>query len=374
MQDLAVYIHWPYCARICPYCDFNVRRNRDVDADRWTRALVRTLKAWRMRTGPRALGSIYFGGGTPSLAPADMIAQVIETCRAMWTASGDLEITLEANPTDAERARFAAFRRAGVNRLSLGVQSFEDAALAFLGRNHNGASARSALDAALATFGNVSFDLIYGLPEETPAAWRRALRDALSCGAPHLSAYQLTVEPGTAFERAVARGRWRPPESDIGADFFEATQEETARAGLVAYEISNHARDGYASRHNLAYWRGRDYVGVGPGAHGRLTEAGARVATETLHEPAAYLDAVETDGFGLRTDEALAPADALIERVTMGLRTIEGAALSQREFDGLSARIDPLAADGLLERGDDALVATAAGRRVLNAVTAELLA
>ncbi|MEO1015791.1 MAG: radical SAM family heme chaperone HemW [Pseudomonadota bacterium] len=374
MEDLAVYIHWPYCERICPYCDFNVYRNRDVDADRWTSALIGTIAAWRQRTGPRRLASIYFGGGTPSLAPTETIARVIDACRTEWEPTEDVEITLEANPTDAERARFDAFRNAGVNRLSLGVQSFDDDALRLLGRNHGRIEARNALDAALEAFEHVTFDLIYALPGQTSADWRAALREALSIGAPHLSAYQLTIEQGTAFQKAVARGDWRPPDGDASADLFDITQDETARAGLVAYEVSNHAREGRQSRHNLAYWRGRDYLGVGPGAHGRLTENGARVATETLRRPEVYLAATEKDGLGLCVDEALSPEDALAERVTMGLRTTEGVRLTSSDDQRLANRIAPLQGEGLLVRRDDALIATPTGRRVLNAVAAALLA
>ena len=371
---LGVYAHWPFCARICPYCDFNVYRNRAPDAPRWRDALVRDLES-AAEPAPRVrLKSLYFGGGTPSLAPLGVIEAVIEACGRIWGFEEGAEITIEANPTDAERARFRAFKEAGVNRLSLGVQSFDDAALAFLGREHDGAGSRRALETALGVFGNVSFDLIYALPEETPAALRTRLRQALSFGAPHLSLYQLTIEEGTAFARRRARGELAPPSDDIAADLFEVAQEETARAGLPAYEVSNHAAEGARSRHNLLYWTGGDYVGIGPGAHGRATREGARVATETYLAPEAYLRAVETRGSGVRLAETLSAAEARIERFSMGLRLAEGFSPPESDLAALAAPMAALAAEGLVARAEGRVRTTPQGRLLLDTVLARLFA
>ncbi|MBB5517590.1 radical SAM family heme chaperone HemW [Amphiplicatus metriothermophilus] len=375
--QLGVYVHWPYCARICPYCDFNVYRTRDIDAGRWRAALIRDLEYWRARTGPRRLASLYFGGGTPSLASIEVVEGVIDACERLWGFENGPEITLEANPTDAARSRFQAFARAGVNRLSLGVQSFDDAALAFLGRDHDGAAARRAVEAALSSFPRASFDLIYALPDQTEDAWRAALRAALRTGVRHLSLYQLTIEPGTAFERAVARGRWRPPDDGLAAALYDIAQEETAAAGLAAYEISNHAAPGEESRHNLLYWRYQDYVGVGPGAHGRLRADGRRIAVEIRPHPEDYLAAVEREGCGAASVEALDAEAVLIERLSMGLRLAEGVILDAEDLAALgprAARLDALAREGLVARDGARLAATAEGRRLLDALLARILA
>ncbi|MBI1391379.1 MAG: coproporphyrinogen III oxidase [Alphaproteobacteria bacterium] len=369
----AVYLHWPYCEQICPYCDFNVRLNRAVDDRAWQDALQTSLRQFGARSGQRTLTSLYFGGGTPSLMPPALVASVIDQCRRIWRVDGPIEITLEANPTDAERSRFEDFRAAGVNRLSLGVQSFDDEALRFLGRNHGAAEARDALDAALSVFGNVSFDMIYALPDETPAAWRRALRAGVSHGAPHLSLYQLTIEAGTAFARAVERAAWSPPDNDAAAELYDVTQEETARAGLPAYEVSNHARAGARSRHNLTYWRGGDYVGVGPGAHGRLTIDGRRYAIETIRSPKDWLSAATSDADRATTFTPLSDDDAFTEKVAMGLRSVEGVRPTPSEWSWIEPRARMLEGDGLLMIEPERIVATAHGRRVLNAVTAALL-
>lgn len=371
---LGVYVHWPYCARICPYCDFNVYKNREIDAGRWRDALMRDLSYWAAKASGRKLTSLYFGGGTPSLAPLEVIEGVIGACAELLGFAENAEITIEANPTDAEQARFAAFARAGVNRLSLGVQSFDDAALKFLGRDHSAADARRAVGLALRSFPRMSFDLIYALPGQSAEAWRRDLRDALALGAPHLSLYQLTIEDGTAFANAVARKAWAPPEDGLAADLFDIAQEEAAAAGLPAYEISNHAAPGGESRHNMLYWTGGDYIGAGPGAHGRVTIDGERIATETPLAPEAYLRAVETSGHGASLAEPLSAAAVLTERLSMGLRLAEGAALPTEDFAMLAERLPPLVEAHLLQRNGDRLVATAAGRRVLNAVLRELLA
>lgn len=367
-----VYVHWPFCARICPYCDFNVYRDRGVDAERWARALTRELEYWAELTPDRRLDSLYFGGGTPSLAPLSVIEAAVETCDRLWGFSNAPEITLEANPTDADMARFGAFRSAGVNRLSLGVQSLDDGALAFLGRDHDAAHGERALSRALSAFPRVSADFIYALPGQTAEGWRRELRRAVASGVKHLSLYQLTIEPGTAFDRAVTKGRWSPADDDLAADLFDMTQEMTAAAGLPAYEVSNHAAPGERSRHNLIYWRQGDYVGVGPGAHGRVTIGEERRATETALKPADYLSLVARAGVGLAVDHSLSGEDQLTERLAMGLRTDEGVALSAAEWTLLSTRFEEAARHGLLRKEGGRMVASAAGRRILNALLVEL--
>lgn len=372
MTGFGVYVHWPFCARICPYCDFNVHRDRGVDAARWSDALTRELRHWAAKTPGRKLTSLYFGGGTPSLAPPAVIESVVSACARLWGFGADPEITIEANPADV--GRFASLRAAGANRLSLGVQSFDDAALSFLGRDHDAAAARRAIDAALAQFPRVSADFIYARPGQSLGQWTEELRAALATGLRHLSLYQLTIEDGTAFGRQVAKKRWAPADEDACADLFEAAQEMTAAAGLPAYEISNHAAPGEESRHNLLYWRQGDYVGVGPGAHGRLSIAGARRATETEKDPGRYLARVERSGSGAVLDDALTPDDVLTERFAMGLRTLEGVALDAAEWARVAAPFSALSGDGLLERRGDRLHATAYGRRILDAVLAELTA
>lgn len=374
---LGVYVHWPYCARICPYCDFNIYKNRDIDAERWARALIRDLEYWAAQTAGRNLISLYFGGGTPSLAPAGVIEKVIAACDDLWGFAPDPEITLEANPTDAEQARFAAFASAGVNRLSLGVQSFRDKALKFLGRNHDAAEAHAALSTAQRHFQRVSFDLIYARPEQTLEDWRAELSEALDAGANHLSLYQLTIEPGTAFEKAVAANRWAPPEEGLCADQYDLAQQMTAAAGMPAYEISNHARPRERSRHNLIYWRYQDYAGVGPGAHGRLTTNGKRIATETAEKPDDYLLRVEQKGTGALTVETLDNEAQLAERLTMGLRLTEGVTLYADDHfyadDKRAEKLSALIEDGLLTNNCGRIAATPKGRKLLNAVLYELL-
>ena len=374
---LGVYVHWPYCARICPYCDFNVYKNRDVDAGRWANALVRDLEYWAARTPKRALTSLYFGGGTPSLMPLPVIEAVIDACSRLWGLESDAEITLEANPTDAAQSRFEAFAHAGVNRLSLGVQSFRDEALKFLGRDHDANAARAAITSAQQTFDRTTFDLIYARPDQTTDQWREELAEALAFTPTHLSLYQLTIEPGTAFAKAVDAGRWRPADEETCAAEFELAQEMTAAAGLPAYEVSNHAAPGAESRHNLIYWRYHDYVGVGPGAHGRLTMDGKRIATETLRRPEDYLAGVEQKGSGLASEETLDEEAQLVERLSMGLRLAEGITLYADDHfygdDKRVARLDMLIKDGMLTLECGRLRAAGDGRRVLNRVLYELL-
>jgi oxygen-independent coproporphyrinogen-3 oxidase len=372
-NGFGVYVHWPFCARICPYCDFNVHRNRGVDEGRWAGALTRELEYWAERTPGRKLASLYFGGGTPSLAPPAVIEAVIGACETLWGFEGDPEITIEANPTSAEQGRFAAFRAAGANRLSLGVQSFDDRALNFLGRDHEAHAARRAIEKALRRFPRVSADFIYARPGQSVDQWAEELEAALATGLKHLSLYQLTIEEGTAFARQVEKGRWTPADEDHAADLFDLTQDQTAAAGLPAYEISNHAAPGERSRHNLIYWRQGDYVGAGPGAHARLTVGGTRRAIETEKDPKRYLALVEKNGAGAILDEALTADEAFTEKLAMGLRTIEGVALSPAEWDRVGRPFAQLSADGRLARRGDRLHATAYGRRILDSVLATLV-
>jgi len=375
---LGVYVHWPYCERICPYCDFNIYKNRDIDAARWTQALTNDLEHWASRVAPQKLTSLYFGGGTPSLAPVSVIGSIIDTCDRLWGFESDPEITLEANPTDAEKSRFASFAKAGVNRLSLGVQSLRDDALKFLGRDHDATAAHNAIDVAQQSFPRMTFDLIYARPQQTLDDWRAELDAALALGPTHLSLYQLTIEPGTAFAKAVEKKRWAPPGEDHCADQFDLAQEMTAQAGLPAYEISNHAAPGDQSRHNLIYWHYQDYIGIGPGAHGRLTINGKRLATETHRAPGVYLEAAAKIGSGQSLAEPLDNEAQLTERLTMGLRLTEGVDLFAGDHfytdEGRAKALQRLIADGFLSHACGRLTASAKGRRVLNAVLYELLA
>ena len=378
MTPLGVYVHWPYCARICPYCDFNVYRDRGRTDEpaALAHAIEDDLAAQAALTGPRELVSVYFGGGTPSLMAPDAMGRILDRARSLWSPAADLEVTLEANPTDAETDRFAAFAAAGATRLSLGLQSLDDAALRFLGRNHDAAAGRRAAAAARRAFPRLSVDLIYARPGQTAEDWREELARAADLGAEHVSPYQLTIESGTAFGRAARRGQLVTPDEDLGADLYETTQAVLSAAGFDAYEVSNHARGEAArSRHNLVYWRGHDYVGAGPGAHGRLTLGGVRRATVAAARPADYIARVRDTGAGFETDEALSPVEAAEERVLMGLRIDEGVAFDEVAALGLSADTPKVAALrelGLLAADEGRLRATPAGRRVLDRLTAEL--
>ena len=374
--DVGLYVHWPYCARICPYCDFNVVRDRGRGAAQAAlfQAILADLKAQAAGLGPRRLVSIFFGGGTPSLMDPDWAGEIIETARSLFDAPADVEVTLEANPTDAEAAHFEAFAAAGVNRLSLGVQSLDDDALVFLGRNHDAATARRAADIAGRAFPRLSIDLIYALPGQTAATWRAALSDALALGPEHVSPYQLTLESGTAFDRAVRRGRWSPPENDAAGDLFETTQAVLSAAGFEAYEVSNHARGEAArSRHNLIYWRGGDYLGLGPGAHGRLTTPdGARWSMLTPSRIGDYVARVESADCAAERIR-LTASEAAQERLLMGLRTVEGVALAELAALNLDpATVVHFRDEGLLVETPSRLIATRNGRQVLDRLTLEL--
>ena len=375
---LGLYIHWPYCAKICPYCDFNVYRDRGRREEQaaLVRAIAADLTAQRALTGERDLVSIFLGGGTPSLMDPDWAGELIALARRLWTPAADLEVSLEANPTDAETDRFAGFAAAGVTRLSLGLQALDDDSLAMLGRNHDAAAARRAALVAAATFPRLSLDLIYARPGQTPADWRAELAQALDLGPEHVSPYQLTIVTGTAFDRAVRRGRLVPPGDETAAQLYETTQEVLEAAGFEAYEVSNHARGEAArSRHNLVYWRGEDYVGAGPGAHGRLTLAGARTATYAHPKPADYIAGVEAAATGFATRETLSPQEAAEERLLAGLRITGGVGFDEVAVLGLS-RIHPevraLVEGGLLADDPARLQATPAGRLLLDHVTSRL--
>lgn len=376
-DDLGVYVHWPYCARICPYCDFNVVRDRGRTDEQaaLADAIVADLVAQRALTGERRLLSIFLGGGTPSLMDPAQVARVIDTAKRLWSPAEDLEISLEANPTDAEAGRFAALAEAGVQRLSLGVQALDDAALKALGRDHDADAARRAIAAATRAFPRLSLDLIYARPGQTDAAWRAELAEAVALGPEHISPYQLTIEPGTAFDRAVGRGTLVVPDEDLAATLFETTQEVLEAAGFDAYEVSNHARGAAArSRHNLVYWRGVDYVGVGPGAHGRLGLADGRAATLARRAIKDYVAAVDATGVGF-TRETLTAEEAAEERLVLGLRIDDGVAFAEMTPLGLSPdlpKVRDLVEAGLLADDPERLRATRAGRLVLDRLTGAL--
>lgn len=373
---LALYVHWPFCVSKCPYCDFNSHVRASIDQAAWQTALLTDLAHEAALLPNSRLTSIFFGGGTPSLMEPSTVEAVIDAARDHWPVSDDLEITLEANPNSAEAARFADLARAGVNRISLGLQSFDDASLAFLGRAHSAEEGLRALEAAQSAVSRVSFDLIYALPGECEAGWSATLDRALSLGTEHLSLYQLTIEPGTRFATMVAKHEFEPLDPDTSAGLFEITQDRTEAAGMPAYEISNHARTGAESRHNLSYWRYLDYAGVGPGAHGRRN--GMR--TVRHKKPENFLAAVARNGHGLVEEEALTREEAAHEALVMGLRLAEGiepVALAARlgvERIVDDGAVDRLAALGLLESSGPQLRATAAGRLLLDSILAEIAA
>jgi oxygen-independent coproporphyrinogen-3 oxidase len=376
--DVGLYVHWPYCSRICPYCDFNVVRDRGRGEEQavLAAAILADLEAQGVLAGPRRLASIFFGGGTPSLMDPAAVAAIVDRARTLFPPRGDIEITLEANPTDAEAGRFAALAEAGVNRLSMGVQALDDAALAFLGRNHSAAEALRAVDLAGRLFPRLSIDLIYARPGQTPEAWARELTAALALGFEHVSPYQLTIEAETAFGRALRRGALVPPDEDGAAALYETTQAVLDAAGFEAYEVSNHARGPAArSAHNLHVWRGGDYLGLGPGAHGRLTLDGVRTATVAHRRIADYVAGVAAHTPWAER-ESLSSPDAAEERLLLGLRTVEGVPtgqLSDLDLSPESPPISNLRADGFLTVSGGRLVATPRGRPVLDGVLKALL-
>lgn len=377
-SDLGLYVHWPYCAKICPYCDFNVFRDRGRGEEQASlfRAILDDLAAQRELTGERRLVSIFLGGGTPSLMDPAWAGELIAAAKRLWSPAEDLEVTLEANPTDAEAGRFAAFADAGVGRLSLGLQALDDVSLKLLGRNHDAGEARRAAAIAAKAFPRLSLDLIYARPGQTTKAWREELGEAIDLGAEHVSPYQLTIEAGTAFDRAVRRGVLVPPGEDLAAELFETTQAVLEAAGFHAYEVSNHARGEAArSRHNLVYWTGADYVGAGPGAHGRIAAGGAGQATYAHPRPADYIAAVAASGLGFSTRETLTPQEAAEERLLAGLRIETGVAFAEVAALGLSPshpEVMSLVESGLIAPDPKRLRATPAGRLLLDHVTSRL--
>ena len=384
MDPLALYIHWPFCLQKCPYCDFNSHVRDVLPQARFAAALRRELAWEAARLGARPLASIFFGGGTPSLMAPETVAALIEDACGLFRPLPDLEITLEANPTSVELGRLTAFRAAGVNRLSLGVQALDDAALAGLGRAHSAVQARAALEAARATFPRLSFDLIYARPGQTLAGWRAELDRALALAADHLSLYQLTIEPGTAYEALHRRGELVLPDDALSTALYDATAERAAAHGLHSYEVSNYARPGAESRHNLAYWRYGDYAGIGPGAHGRLRLDGTPetlIATRRHRAPEIWAGRVERDGHGSTAEERVGARDRAREALLMGLRLSEGvnagafeARTGVRLAEALDmACLETCRGEGYLVWHDDSLVATASGRNVLDSILPNLL-
>lgn len=375
MSGFGIYVHWPYCSTICPYCDFNVYRARGADNAPLIAAIAADLEAHAQRFGRRTATSVFFGGGTPSLLRGSEITQLLDAASHAFVLASDCEITLEANPEDAHL--FAEQAAAGVNRFSIGAQAFDDAALKALGRRHDAAAGLRAVEAAARTGQRVSLDLIYAREGQGLDAWRQELVSALALPVEHVSLYQLTIEPQTAFARRVERGQLKPPDNDQAAALYELTQEICAGAGFDAYEISNHARSESArSRHNLVYWRGEDWIGVGPGAHGRVTHAGARLALEAQRRPSDYIDAVRENGISLILESALSGEEAADEALLMGIRIDEGVDM-QRVASLRGRPINPkalgwLTEEALVEVRDGRVRLTPRGRIVANTIAAEL--
>lgn len=375
--SLQVYVHWPFCVSKCPYCDFNSHVAGRIDQRRWRSALLAELACEAERLPGRTVASVFFGGGTPSLMPPESVAAVLDAVGRHWTVTDALEVTLEANPSTLERDLLPAFRAAGVNRVSIGVQSFDDAVLGFLGRAHSADEARSAIDAAAAAVPRTSFDLIYAWPGQTRAHWAGELAEATARAGEHLSVYQLTIERGTAFHRSGVRAA----DEDTAADLFEQAEETLEAAGLAAYEISNHAAPGAACRHNTAIWQGSDYAGIGPGAHGRITLAGGVHATHRTPAPDRWLDLVERRGHGTATLEPIDPGARMAELFMIGLRLTAG--IDRKRFRALTGRepedavdriaLDRLVAGGFLVVDAAGLRATRPGRLCLDAVLRSLL-
>jgi oxygen-independent coproporphyrinogen-3 oxidase len=375
-----VYIHWPFCASKCPYCDFNSHvRAGGIDETRFVGAYLRELEHWSQRLRGRTVSSIFVGGGTPSLMSAASVGTILEAIARSWRLDAAAEITLEANPSSVEAGRFRGYRAAGVNRVSLGVQSLDDADLKSLGRLHNAEEARTAISIARDVFPRFSFDMIYARPGQTPPAWRAELGDALTLGSPHLSLYQLTIEPETPFAVLHARGKLQVTDGEAALALYDITQEMTERAGLSAYEISNHAVPGQECRHNLLYWRYGEYVGIGPGAHGRVVVGNCRYATMTERQPERWFAQVETKGSGLLEEARLSASEQADEALLMGLRLAEGLDLDRlAEIGGVApsaGTVGELVELGLVERcGRKRLRATSSGRFVLNQLVLRLAA
>ena len=376
-EPLALYVHWPFCVSKCPYCDFNSHVRESVDQAVWRDALLTDLRHEAALLPGRRVGSIFFGGGTPSLMPPATVAAVIAAAEAEWGLTDDVEITLEANPNSVEVANFADLAAAGVNRVSIGVQSFDAQVLEFLGRAHSEDEARRAIATAQDHFARVSFDLIYARPGQSLTAWESELTSALAFGTDHLSLYQLTIEPGTRFATLAAKGDLTIPDGDTAADLFEATDAMTRAAGLPRYEVSNHARVGQESRHNLAYWRYADYAGVGPGAHGRRLGQ----ATERHKKPENFITAVERNGHGLKVEADLPANERATEAMLMGLRLTEGIDLARIEMRSGLARyafvdgdaVARLVGQGLMRQAGDRLMVTDDGILLLDSILSEVV-
>jgi oxygen-independent coproporphyrinogen-3 oxidase len=373
-----VYVHWPFCAAKCPYCDFNSHVRTAIDEDGWVDGILAELDWVAQNQAERAVAeTVFFGGGTPSLMAGKSVGRILQKIAALWPMANDAEITLEANPASADAARFADYRAAGVNRVSLGVQALNDTDLKTLGRLHDVAEAKAALAMAMRQFGRVSLDLIYARPDQSEAHWRNELRQALAFGTDHLSLYQLTIEPETPYALLHRNGQLQIPGEDLAAGLYETTQELTEAAGIAAYEISNHARPGQESRHNLIYWRYGDYAGVGPGAHGRVQLGGGRTATAAIKLPERWRDAVSKVGHGFSEMTPVSQEEAAREHLLMNLRLAEGLDLAAYEKRwGITldaAKIAGLVEQGFLTRVDDRLTATPSGRLLLNRVIEELL-
>lgn len=380
MIPLAIYIHWPFCKSKCPYCDFNSHVRDGVDQQRWRDALLRELEHMAAQVPGRTVTSIFFGGGTPSLMPPATAGALIDRVGALFPVAENIEITLEANPTSVEATTFEDFKTAGVNRVSLGVQSLRDEELKFLGRGHSAKEALAAVDRARSVFDRYSFDLIYARPNQTLQDWEAELGEALRTIGGHMSLYQLTIEENTAFHHAYAKGGFALPDEEASEALYRLTESMLAVRGLIAYEVSNYAKPGEESRHNLSYWKGDDYIGIGPGAHGRITPS-HRIATQTIKSPERWLEAVERDGHAVEIWQDIERAQEAEERLMMGLRLREGigydAFMAQNGFD-LRDYLDAekcalYQRQGLLESKKDRLQTTLAGRLVLNRLTAELL-
>lgn len=372
-----LYVHWPFCQSKCPYCDFNSHVSAQIDQKQWEVAYLREIARLGAQTEGRVLQTVFFGGGTPSLMDPDLVQAMLQSIKSTWRVANDIEITMEANPGSVEVGRFKAYREAGVNRVSVGVQALNDADLKALGRLHSARDAKAAVEIAQATFDRVSFDLIYARQKQSLEDWRRELREALAMAGGHLSLYQLTIEDGTAFGDRFRRGLLRGlPNEDLGADMYLLTEEMTNAAGFESYEVSNYAKNGQESRHNTLYWNAGDYVGIGPGAHGRLTLGGSRMATETIANPKAWLSSVMT-GAEEEVRIQITPTEQGVEYLMMGLRRKDGIALDRfRQLSGADlspAKIADLTDLGMVICQDGRLLATLSGRLVLNSVIERLM-
>ncbi len=376
-----IYVHWPFCASKCPYCDFNSHVAQTIDHDAWAEAYLKEIDYYAAKTPGRLVTSIFFGGGTPSLMKPATVQKVIDRITRRWHIANDIEITLEANPTSVEIGKFADFRTAGVNRVSIGVQALNNDDLKFLGREHDAGEARAAIDIAARTFDRYSFDLIYARPDQTPDAWNKELSEALAMGTSHLSLYQLTIEQGTPFYMRHERGEFKIPDEDAGGELYDITQERLEAAGMPAYEVSNHAKPGQESLHNLTYWRYGDYAGIGPGAHGRLTIDGHKYATRGHRAPDIWMDRVAGHGHGGHPDEPINRDQRVTEAVMMGLRLKEGLCLASLEAEAGKVwreifdekKIAALAREGLVVLENDRLIPTRDGLARLNGLLAYLL-